>query len=217
MLASPTSRRPTRWCSASAAPGHRLRISLAIRSNAFSASGSYASYSRYRTLRPALWLRTRPRNVTTAPSAPGAAPDSAPTTASRFSSPRPIARSAGVTISVYGLLLAGRAFPPWPGRSRAGTQRSAESLALRELTLALPAPIPAVIQHRAPVADCETVTDRAGDIFLSVARGVGEREPQREAGGDGRRKRAAGAVSGPRLDARSTEFMDRPLLDEEVA
>ena len=45
----------------------RARPSLAdlaaIRSNAFSASGSYASYSRYRTRRPRLWLRTRPRNV----------------------------------------------------------------------------------------------------------------------------------------------------------
>src|SRR5262245_9112606 len=57
-----------------------------MRSNAFRASGSYASYSRYRTLRPALWLRTRPRNVATAPSDPLPCPDRRLTSATSGSS-----------------------------------------------------------------------------------------------------------------------------------
>ena len=51
-------------------PTAGFKVSCSRGACAFSASGSYASYSRYRTLRPALWLRTRPRNVVTAPSAP---------------------------------------------------------------------------------------------------------------------------------------------------
>ena len=67
-LASPISSRPIRWCSASRTPGQRPAISSAIRSNAFSASGSYASYSRYCTRRPSCGCAPGRETSTTAPS-----------------------------------------------------------------------------------------------------------------------------------------------------
>ena len=71
-------------------------LSAAIRSNVFNASGSYASSSKYRTRRPTLWLRTSPRNVTTAPSAPRAPSELSLTAAINrpsSSDAEPIARS----------------------------------------------------------------------------------------------------------------------------
>src|SRR5881628_2374210 len=157
MLASPTSSRPIRWCSAIRALGHRSAISDAMRPNAFSASGSYASYSKYRTLRPMLWLRTSPRNVTTAPSELACpelveGPAMAAVIRSTSSGSGPMA-SDGVTSSVYEVRLkADTTYGTWRP-ALAGPRRS---------------PLPKVIQRTAAVADARRMRDGAGHVLLGA-------------------------------------------------
>ena len=58
---------PMRWCTASRMPGHSRSASRQICASAFTAIGSYASYSRCVTRRFRLLSRTTPMNVATAP------------------------------------------------------------------------------------------------------------------------------------------------------
>jgi hypothetical protein len=51
-----------------------------------------------------------------------------------------------------------------------------------------------MIQRTATVADPGGVRNRAGNILLRARRGLGQLAPQRQAGGNRRCKRAAGAV-----------------------
>src|SRR6266850_2218603 len=129
-----------------------------MRSNDFNASGSYASYSRYRTRRPTLWLRTRPRNVTTAPSAPAFDPalaSSAAASRSSSSDSGPIARSGVVTLSVY-----------------------------RWESLIPSSRLPEMIEWAVAVTDSQGVRDRARDVLLGARGRVGKRAAQREVCGD---------------------------------
>src|SRR5262249_26982102 len=59
---------------------------------------------------------------------------------------------------------------------------------------------PEVVQRDAAAADRHRVTDGPRDELLCVARGVGHREPEREARGERRRVRASGAVGWLRRD-----------------
>ena len=66
-LVSPGPSAPVRWCRAIRADGQCPATSAAIAANAFSASGSNASYSSRSTVLPWFVTRTVPTNVTTAP------------------------------------------------------------------------------------------------------------------------------------------------------
>src|SRR5256885_14810899 len=172
-----------------------------------------------------LWLRTRPRNVTTAPSESAesdAASASAAAIRSTSSGAAPIANS-GVTRPVYRCRATLSGSPPMssdPFRSRG----EAESLALQRRDVGRPfqgrrgeaerlalqrarARFPEVIERAAPVADARRVRDRARDVPLRARGRVGQRMTEREPRGDRRRKRAAGAVRVRAVDPRD------PILD----
>src|SRR5439155_18901463 len=183
-----------------------------MRSNALSASGSYASYSRYRTLRARLWLRTRPRNVTTAPSAPASAPILAASTAairSSSSGSRPIARSEVVTVSVYEVRL-----------KQDTTEDGAVFQPVHEcpaFTHSLAGPVlPEVIDRSAAVADPEGMRDRAGDVLLGAGDGIRQLTTERQTGGHGGRKRAPGPVRGPCIDPSRAEFVEHMTIKEQI-
>src|SRR5438067_2534703 len=149
-----------------------------------------------------LWLRTRPRNVTTAPSESAesdAAPASVAAIRSTSSGAAPIANS-GVTRPVYRC----RADPfrvatdverplcsvaparlkasPYTdvGRPFQGRRGEAECLALQRTR----ARFPEMIERAAPVADARRVRDRPRDVPLRARGRVGQRMTEREPRGD---------------------------------
>src|SRR5438067_7554097 len=139
-----------------------------------------------------LWLRTRPRNVTTAPSE-SAESDTAPASVAAIRSTssgagpiansgvtRPVYRCRGDPFRVAAAKLNASPYNADVGRPFQGRRGEAECLALQRTR----ARFPEMIERAAPVADARRVRDRARDVPLRARGRVGQRMTEREPRGD---------------------------------